>query len=337
MNTWQVFQYTFDQIETPLLTSVGATVSALISYAAAPLQIALVIYIALTGVLIIRGHANEAVGGLLGRVVKLCLVAWFITNGSVYTTWVQDFFLTVLPNDVTQAVANVNGGGTIGANSFDTIWIKAFQAGLQVWKNCGDFDFGEEGVVILFWLASMLACIVTFVIWFVSHVVLALFISIGPLLLGLVLFPATRAVFERWIGSMLSCVILQVFTVIMLTLVTQVEGQIVAQIAGYTGTNAYQQIQMLFCAVIFFAFSALIAFQLPGAATALSGGLHFHTGAIARATFGAASSRASMLAGRAKQASQQVDTAVGAGARALYRRIRPPTGGSLSSSSASRA
>jgi type IV secretion system protein VirB6 len=336
MNTWQVFQYIFDQIETPLLTSVGATVSALISYAAAPLQVALVIYIALTGILMVRGHSSEAVGGLLGRVIKLCLVAWLMTNGSAYTTWVQDFFLTTLPTDVTQAVANVNGGGTIGANSFDMIWIKAFQAGLQVWKNLGNFDFGEEGVVILFWVAAMLACIVTYVIWFVSHVILALFICIGPLLVGLVLFPATRAIFERWIGAMISCVVLQVFTVIMLTLVTQVEGQIVAQIAGYTGTNAYEQIQMLFCAVIFFAFSAMIAFQLPAAATALAGGLHFHTGAIARATFGAASARTRALATQARQADQRAGAAVGMGVRALYQRIRPSTGGSLSSSAVSR-
>lgn len=50
-----IFQYLFDEIETPFLQSVGMTVSALISYAATPLQTALVLYVALTGILMMRG------------------------------------------------------------------------------------------------------------------------------------------------------------------------------------------------------------------------------------------------------------------------------------------
>ena len=46
MNNLQIFQYLFDQIETPFLQSVDAMVNAFISYAAAPLQTALVLYIA---------------------------------------------------------------------------------------------------------------------------------------------------------------------------------------------------------------------------------------------------------------------------------------------------
>ena len=120
MNNLQVFQYLFDQIETPFLQSVGAMVNALISYAAAPLQTALVLYIAATGILMIRGQASEPASGLVGRAIRFCLVAWFATNGSVYTTWVQNFFLTVLPDDIIHAVvASGNGNAIISANSFE--------------------------------------------------------------------------------------------------------------------------------------------------------------------------------------------------------------------------
>jgi type IV secretion system protein VirB6 len=322
MNPIAIFQYIFDQIETPLLTSVSSIVSTLINYASAPVQMALVIYVALTGVMVMRG-AGEGMSGLLGRMVKLSLVAWFATNGSVYTQWVQQFFLTTLPTDITNALSSIADGGTVGANSFDIIWNKAFASGLQVWKLLGTFDIGESLVVVLYWAAAMLACVLTFAIWFLSHVLLALFVAVGPLLIGLVLFPATRAIFERWIGAMISCVLLQVFTVIMVTLTLGVEAQIVAQIAGYTGTNPFEQIQMLFCAVIFFVFAALIAFQLPGAATALAGGMHFHTAALMRFVTNLRNQNRTEQRQQAGPAPSPV--------RAVWQRIRPSTGGSLSS------
>lgn len=330
MQNLQIFQYLFDEIETPFLQSVGTTVSTLSSYAAAPLQTALVLYIALTGILMMRGHANEAVGGLLGRVIKFSVVLWFATNGSVYSTWVQEFFLTVLPTDITRAVSNSgSGNAVINANSFDTAWRQAFEAGLRVWKLLDYWDIGEEIVIILFWGAALVACIAAFAIWFLSHVILGLFIMIGPLVLGLVLFPATKAIFERWIGAMISCVILQVVTVILLTLTLQVEDALIQRILLYRGPNQFEQLRTLLSGMIFFVFAALIAFQLPGFATALAGGLHFHTGAIARG-LGAGASRVGRAAGAAAKVA---DAGINRGVGALRRRIGPSTGGSLSRSS----
>ena len=118
--------------------------------------------------------------------MKLCIVAWFATNGSVYTTWVQNFFLTVLPDDIIQAIVTAgNGNATINANSFDTIWKQSFEAGLRVWRLLDYWDFGEEIVIVIFWAAALVACITAFVVWFLSHVILWLFIIIGPLVLGL--------------------------------------------------------------------------------------------------------------------------------------------------------
>lgn len=277
-----------------------------------------------------RGQANEAVGGLVGRVIKFCIVAWFATNGSVYAIWVQDFFLNVLPSGITAAVSAAgNSNAAISANSFDTVWRQAFEAGLRVWKLLDYWDVGEEIVIILFWATALVTCIIAFAIWFLSHVILGLFIAIGPLLLGLVLFPATKAIFERWIGAMISCVILQVVTVIMMTLTLQVEGQIIQKILVYRGPNQFEQLRILLAGMIFFVFAGLIAFQLPGFATALAGGLHFHTGAIAR-SLAAGASRMGRTAGTAAKVA---DAGINRGVGALRQRIRAPTGGSLSRSS----
>lgn len=326
MNSYQVFDYISSQIETPFLYSVGRIVSALISYASAPVQVALVIYVALTGLMVLRGHAAEGLNGIVGRALKLCLVAWVATNGSVYSEWVQTFFLTTLPNDITQALNVVNGSTTIGANSFDVIWNKAFGSGLQVWRTLGTFDIGESIVVVLFWAAAIAACLGAFTVWFLSHVLLGLFVAVGPLLIGLILFPATRAIFERWIGAMISCVLLQVFTVIMVTITIGVEAQIVQGIHGYSGTNPYEQIQMLFCAIIFFGFATVVTIQLPAAASAIAGGLHFHTGALVRTATAVAAQGARTV----RHAGSVAAGAAGQVGRSAWQRIRPPPGGSLS-------
>ncbi len=331
LNGTAVFSYIFDQIETPLLDGLAQVMAALTAYAATPVQTALVIYIALTGVLMLRGHASEAIGSMVSRFIKMAVVVWFATNGALYTTWVSGFFLTTLPTEISHAVSSSMGGGTtIAANSFDTVLLKAFDAGLQVWKLLKWYNFGEKSFVIVFWAVAILACLVTFAIWFISHVSLAVFVALAPLMLPLVLFPVTKPIFERWIGAMISAVIVQVVTVILLTLTLQVEGQLVAQLAGYTGTNPVEQMRTLIAAIAFFGFATLLAFQIPGFGTALSGGLHFHTGALARAALGVATGGASTLAQKAGAIGGKVDAAAASGARQLYQRIRPAVGGSLS-------
>lgn len=331
MNGSAVFDYIFTEIEGPLLDALGNLLAALVAYAAAPVQTALVIYIALTGILMLRGHASEAIGSLVGRFIKMGVVVWFATNGALYTTWISAFFLKTLPTEISHAVSSSMGGGTaIAANSFDTVLLKAFDAGLQVWKLLKWYNIGEKTFVIVFWAVAILACLLMFAIWFLSHVSLAVFVALGPLMLPLVLFPVTKPIFERWIGAMISAVIVQVVAVILLTLTLQVEGELVAQLAGYAGTNPIEQMRTLIAAIAFFGFATLLAQQVPGFGTALAGGLHFHTGALARATLGVASGGISNLAQKAGAISNKADAAALSGARQLYQRIRPTVGGSLS-------
>jgi len=341
---WQVFAYIVSQVETPLVNAVSQVVNAFLSFVAAPLKVALVLYIALTGILIIRGEANEAGSALLGRFIKLGLVVWILTGSGAYQQYVYDFFFTTLPHGLANALT-ATGSGTVDANTFDTVWIKAWRAGLEVWRTLNWTDIGEKLIVILFWAAAIVSTVFAFAIWLISRVLLALYIALGPLLIGLVLFPATRSIFERWIGSLISCVILQITTVVLLYIVLTVEQQVVGQVALMASVDTMAMIQVLLAGVIFFAVAAFVAFQLPGVASSLSGGLHFHSGAIARAAQTAIGSTGqryvdgagnsyrvgrSGLLGAGHIATSTVGRGAGAVGRSVYQRVRPSTGGSLS-------
>ena len=342
---WQVFATIVSQVETPLMEAVAKVMTAFLSFVAAPLKVALVLYIALSGILVLRGEANAAGSTLLGRFLKMGLVVYVLTGAGTYQHLVHDFFFTTLPTGLAQALT-ASGSGTITANSFDTVWIKAFHAGLEVWRTLGWRDIVEKAVIVLFWAVSIVSTVVAFAIWLVSRLILALYIALGPLIVGLVLFPTTRSIFERWIGALVSCVILQVTTIVLLTIILAVEQKVVEQVALLGATDTLAMIQVLFAGVIFFLVAAFVAFQLPGVASSLAGGLHFHAGTVARAAqtaLGAFRQRRQgnderqgddagrnrwIAAGQAAngRAAQTIATT----GRSLGRRLRPATGASLS-------
>ena len=342
---WQVFAYIVSQVETPLVSAVAKVVNAFLTFVAAPLKVALVLYIALTGILIMRGEANEAGSALLGRFLKMGLVVWVLTGSGIYQQYVYDFFFTTLPQGLSQALTSSGGTSAIDADSFDQVWIKAWRAGLEVWRTLGWQDIPEKIVVVVFWIASIISTVFAFAIWLISRVLLALYIALGPLLIGLVLFPATRSIFERWIGSLISCVILQITTIVLLYIVLAVEQRVVGQVVVMGAAEPMAMIQVLLAGVIFFAVAAYVAFQLPGVASSLAGGLNFHTGALARAARSVIGSTGrsqvdsqgnthrvgrSGVAGAAHYAASTAGHGAAAGGRAIYQRLRPSPGGSLS-------
>lgn len=342
---WQIFAFIVSQVETPLIHAIAEVLNAFLIFAAAPLRVALVLYIALTGLLVLRGEVNESGSALFGRILRMILVVWVITGAGVYQQYVYDFFFTTLPTGLSDALTSSGAVNVVRADSFDQVWLGAWRAGLEVWRTLGWSDIAEKAVVVLFWAVAILSTGFCFAIWLISRVILALYIALGPLLVPLVLFTATRAIFERWIGSLISCVILQVTTIVLLYIVLTVEQEVIGTLARMGSVDPMVMLQVLLAGMIFFAVAAYVAFQLPAFAASLSGGLAFHTGALARATRGAIGST-----GRSRADAQGNTYRVGrsgalgaihlagsagwhgaqAAGRAAYQRLRPSPGGSLS-------
>jgi type IV secretion system protein VirB6 len=320
---WTLFTSIATQIETPLLNAVSNVANSLIAAVAAPFQAALCVYIAMLGFMIASGRVSEPVRDTWGRIAKGAGVAFFLTAGA-YNQYVQNLFLNGIPNDIANTITGATGG-QIGADSFDHIWNKAFAGGLAVWKNIGTFDFGLAIVICIYWFAAAVATAFGFLIWLVSHILLGLFVAVGPLIIGMFLFPATRSIFERWVGLLLSMIFLQVFVVSLLVVLITAENALLANIDSAGNGNPFAQVQVLFGAIILFIIVGVIVVQLPGAATALAGGMQFHANVLARATFG----RSLTLASHAAGGAVRLTAAQG---RAVRRRFtaRPTPGPSLS-------
>lgn len=280
-----IFAYIFDELQTPLLGSVNTLVGVLIAWVKTPMRVALVLYVAGIGFAMMRGQAGNS-GNMTKHLVTLSLVAWFCTDAAAYKYWVSDTFMVVLPTELARVIASASGNSApLGANSFDAVLRQSFDAGMSLVRLLGWRDVLPAIFVLIFWIVAALACAVGFGIWSLSYVIGALFVDIGPLLIPLALFAFTRSVFERWIGALIQCAILQVFVLILLVVVMLVEGALLAKVALYTGSNPYALIFTLLAAVIFFGFATFIAWRLPALAASLAGGLHFNVEGAARSVF----------------------------------------------------
>lgn len=323
---WQVFTFLVEQFETPLLASVDDVTVAFADYVRVPLQLALVLHIAFTGVLLLQEQHEEAPGIVVRRLAAMVVVVWLVTEPGTYQYYVQGLFFDILPRELAGALTNGGVVSPVTASSFDQVWLKAWRGGLEVWRALGTLDLGEKLLVAVYWVIALGASAIFFAIWLISRLLLALSIAFGPLLIGLALFKPTRAVFERWIGAMLTSVLLQVATVVLLYITLQVGNEIVGQVAAMANTDPMNMLQVLLAGALFFFVAGFVALHLPAYASSLAGGLHFHTNAIARALSGAASAAAAP----AREVTRRTVEHAGEAARHLQRRLRPPPGGSLS-------
>lgn len=346
--TYSIFSYIVSAVETPLLVTIGQVTDAFVAYVSTPLRVLAILYIVITGIMLVRGELREPADVLLGRFLRLALVLFAVTGAGIYQEYVTNLFLITLPNSLAAALQGA-GAQALDARQFDQVWLDAWAAGLEVWKNLDITDISEKLIVALFWLAAILSTIVAFAIWQVSRLILALLVAIGPLLIPAALFGPTRALFERWIGAMIGCIVLQLAVTTLLYIVLDVELQVVGQVVAVGGTDdPMAMIRIMLSGVIFFSIAAYVALQLPALATAVAGGLHFHAGALVRGMRGAAGSTgrsytdasgASTRVGRSGMAGAgqfAADTALNGSraamgwGRGVYQRLRPPPGGSLS-------
>ena len=324
----EVFTYLQGELMSPLLTSVDRIVPALIAYVATPVRAASVLYVAGTGFLLMRGQGNA--DGMLGRMLTLLLVVWFCTDPGVYRYWVADLFLKVLPADLSAAVLSaLNEIATLSASAFDNVWKSAYEAAMRAISLLGRWDWFSYIVVALFLVCAAIACGVSFAIWSLSFVIAALLVDIGPFIIPLALFKSVRSIFERWVGALLQCTVLQAFVLILLAVTVMVSGAMMGKMTSYTGTNPMVIVGTMFAAMIFFGYVTFIAWRLPALAASLAGGMHFSVEGFILGGAGAAASAGKMgwNAGRSAAGTIAAESRQYRGSR-----IPPSTGASLSNS-----
>jgi type IV secretory pathway VirB6-like protein len=291
---WTVFADLFTQVDPPLQAAVNALASGLVSWVGPVLKWGIILYFAARMIGRALGGHSEPISDMESQLIKAAVALYIAANAANYGQYVRNLLLSDLPREIGAVITGATGRVMLTGAAFDDVWNKAFVAGLAVFKNLpwSAAGLGLAFVVVIYWIVAVLATAAGFLVWLKAYIFLAVLIGTGPLFVGLFFFPALRGMFERWLGLVLSNVILQVFSVALLTLLLRTEAQIIAQIAATTGvvsgaTNEISQLQMLLGGMVLFVVCGWVGLELPGLAAAIGGGITSDAAGAARWTFGA--------------------------------------------------
>ena len=263
MSALAVFAPAYTYVDAQLDVFLNGRLSSVIAQVSGPLRIALVLYVILYGVAILRGSISEPILDFAVRSLKLAFI-YMLATTAAYSSWVTQPLFHTLPDTLAQAISGGNVANIGG--SFDKFLSYGGELSIKISKSAG-VDIGAHVVAGVIFLVTVVAAALGFGVTMIAKVALALLVTTGPIFIACALFSATRRYFFGWLSQgvnylTLFALIVTVFEMV-LALVQQqwptIDGQANAQVAG-----------MLFCALCIL--GAIFFLQTPAIAAGIAGG-----------------------------------------------------------------
>lgn len=269
-----------NDLTTAFTAGLNSTTSNILSAVSAPLMATVTLWIIVQGILVMRGD-TDARGGVT-RIIRVALIVGLLTSAGLYTTYVQSFFSTGLPNWIASSVVTTNPAGT--PQAFDQIWQMTVHEIAAVQAQLNMFDVIDGVSLALIELAVNIILLATFAIYVIAQVMLGVVLAIGPLVLVGYLFDATRRVAENWLGKVIGLTILTLLINVVMEVIISGDRTYMNSISSFaaSGGTISGQIMVLFELAMFLGVSAFIVVLLPGIAAYIGGGIGFSIGGAAR-------------------------------------------------------
>lgn len=290
--------FTFDQtIQTPFTNGMAATVNSAMSAIQGPLTAVVVLWLVLTGILVMRGDVSVRNG--ITRIVTVSLVVGLLMSTTLYNEYITSFFATGLPDWLASSLTGTTGVQP-SAHQFDVLWNDADILFGTALKNLNFYNVlysVELGVLqdlIVFPIG------LTFLIYELARILTDIVVSVGPFLLAGYLFSATRGVADRWVGKLVSLAILTLLVDIILSII--IRGDTAYFNVSLTSMSAATVLASVTICTQFLAFltlGSLITCFLPALAAYFGGGI-----SVSPLAMFAAASQAGRVASAVRSASK---------------------------------
>jgi type IV secretion system protein VirB6 len=269
-------------VQAPFSSGMNTTVNSAMSAIQGPLTALVVLWIVVSGILVMRGDISVRSG--IGRIVSVSLVVGLLMSTSLYDEYIVTFFTTGLPNWIATAIGT--GQATTEPSTFNHMWASS----QMVLEGAGKGLNSITQLVPEFELAILDVLLIVpigiiFLIWEVAKIMTDIVVCAGPFLLAGYLFTATKGVADRFVGKLISLGILTLLVDVVLAILVNAINNYIAttsadivagQTMGWFGTTENASASLLVCLqLVFFLFvSSLITVFLPGLAAYFGGGIH---------------------------------------------------------------
>jgi type IV secretion system protein VirB6 len=263
MSDLQIFAGAYAFIDARLTMFVGQQAPEVVTLVAAPLRLALVLYVVLYGFAILRGAIAEPVVDFAVRGMKLVFIYAIAT-----TTAYNDFVLTPLFSELPDRLAMAVSGGdaaTVG-EAFDDMINYAAHLGTRAMRAGSLLDPAPWVVAAVVFVVGALTSALGFGVVMVAKIALALLVALGPIFIACALFDASRRFFFGWLSQAVNYLIL---FALVLTLVQLVLDLVRSQWSSVQGMDPVGG------GLVFTALCILAGFfflQMPALAAGIAGG-----------------------------------------------------------------
>jgi type IV secretion system protein VirB6 len=271
-----VFNWVGLQFDSVLGTYVLGVVSALMTGIAPIALTAMTLWVALYGWAVLRNEVSETLPVFLWKVFKIGLVLAFALQSGFYISNVSD-----TANALAMGIASTFLPAAVDPNTVTTPYAlldkfndDASAQVADIMKEAGMFRLDLVLAAVVFSIGSVVfLCIGLFVVT-LSKLFLTFVIAVGPLFILCLAWRPTARFFDSWLSMVLNAVVLTWFAFFALGLSTFVGNQMFVAIqsgGGFLGAtfNVLGEATR-YCVLMIL--MAIICFQAPSLASALTGG-----------------------------------------------------------------
>ncbi len=225
------------------------------------------VYVMVWGYLQLTGRIEVPMAEGLRRLVTLAVILGSAVHLWLYNSVIVDTFYRA-PAQLAAAIV----GASDPVSTLDEIWARGGAVAGFLWNNGGVFsgDFGYYVAGAVVWVIVGLLCVYVMFLIALSSVALAVLLALGPLFLALLLFDATRRLFESWIAQLANYGLITVLTVLVAALLLRVVESYAEQTAQRAAAlTTVDALDLLLMSVLVF----LLMRQIMPIAAALAGGI----------------------------------------------------------------
>ncbi|MCX2865366.1 type IV secretion system protein [Paucibacter sp. PLA-PC-4] len=271
-----MFAWLGSQLDSVLNTYVVGVIATLMSAITPLVLTVMTLWVLLFGWAVLRGEASDTVPIFVWKVVKIGLVLAFALQSGIYISHVVEVANALATGvAVTFLPAPANPAAVASPYALlDEFNDKASQLVLDLMKEAGitRLDLVFAAVVTAFGNVIFL-CLALFVVT-LAKAFLSFTLAIGPMFILCLAWRPTARFFDSWLSALLNSVVLAWFAFFALGLSAYIGDAIVLAIqsqGGFLGPQLNVVAESLkYCIVMIL--MAIVCFQAPGLASALTGG-----------------------------------------------------------------
>jgi len=262
-SSFSIFEPAYAFVDAKLDTFLNARASDVIAQVAGPLRAALVLYVVLYGLAILRGAISEPIIDFAVRSLKLAFI-YLLATTVAYSTWVTGPLFHTLPDALTQAISGA-AAPDVGA-AFDQFFSRAAYLGDKIASTASPIDWAPVVMAGAVYVVGAIAAALGFGIVLIAKVALALLVALGPIFIACALFDASRRFFFGWLSQAVNYLIL---LALILTIFQLILSLVADQWASIDGQDPMSG-GLLFLAVAIL--GAIFFLQTPAIAAGIAGG-----------------------------------------------------------------